>query len=157
MTLCCEFCDKSVHMLWFLQQKCEGVQQPFAYLLSLVSLSWSSKMSNSVQEWKELHLNSSCQNSEVQISAWKWKQFTELLRWLHPPLWTSSPDSWRPSRGWWRRAIGCLTKTCFWWKKSAQPALQVFGGCFEGIQKDFSFWQLLGGAQVISVLTCFTL
>ena len=31
----------------------------------------------------------------------------------------------------------------------AQPALQVFGGWFEGIQ-------LLGGAQAISVLTIFT-
>ena len=37
--------------------------------------------------------------------------------------------------------LGCFTKTCFRWKKLAQPALQVFGGCFEGIQKDFWFWQ----------------
>ena len=36
--------------------------------------------------------------------------------------------------------LGCFTKTCFWWKKLAQPALQVFGGWFEGIQKDFWFW-----------------
>ena len=48
--------------------------------------------------------------------------------------------------------LGCLTKTCFWWKKLTQPALQIFGGCFEGIQKDFWFWQFSGGAQVISVL-----
>ena len=38
-------------------------------------------------------------------------------------------------------------KTCFWWKIMAQPAMQVFGGCFEGIQKDFWFWQVLRGAQ----------
>ena len=29
----------------------------------------------------------------------------------------------------------------------AQPALQVFGGWFEGIQKAFWFWQVLGVAQ----------
>ena len=51
--------------------------------------------------------------------------------------------------------IGCFTNTCFWWKGMAQPALQVFGGCFEVIQKEFWFWQLLVGVQVISVLSFF--
>ena len=37
----------------------------------------------------------------------------------------------------------------------AQPALQVFGGCFEGIPKDFYVDKVIGGAQVISVLTFF--
>ena len=38
-------------------------------------------------------------------------------------------------------ALGCFTKTCFLWKKMAQPALQVFGSWFEGIQKDFWFYK----------------
>ena len=33
----------------------------------------------------------------------------------------------------------------------------VFGGCFEGIQKDLLFWQVLGGAKVILILTFFTI
>ena len=35
--------------------------------------------------------------------------------------------------------LRCFTKTCFLRNKMAQPALQVFGGWFEGIQKDFWF------------------
>ena len=51
--------------------------------------------------------------------------------------------------------LGCLTKTCFWWRKLAQAALQVFGGCFEGIQKEFWFWQLLGVAIAILIFNNF--
>ena len=40
-------------------------------------------------------------------------------------------------------------------KKLAQAALQIFGGCFEGIQKEFWFWQLLGVAIAILILTTF--
>ena len=42
-------------------------------------------------------------------------------------------------------------------KEMAQPALQVFGGWFEGIWKNFWFWQVLGGAQAISGFIIFTL
>ena len=34
-------------------------------------------------------------------------------------------------------------------QKMAQPILQVFGDYFEGIQKNFWFWQVSEGAQVI--------
>ena len=50
-------------------------------------------------------------------------------------------------------SLGCFMKTCFRWQKLAQTALQVFGCCFEGVQryflisfrgctlhKSFSFW-----------------
>ena len=49
-------------------------------------------------------------------------------------VWLSDPESEAMIN---RLALGCPTKTCFSKKKMAQPAPQVFGGCFEGIQKDF--------------------
>ena len=44
-------------------------------------------------------------------------------------------------------AVGCPSKTCFLENKKAQPIPVVFGGWFEGSQKDFWFWQVLWGAQ----------
>ena len=43
----------------------------------------------------------------------------------------------------------------FLWKQFGQPALQVFGGCIEGIQKDFWIWLVLGGSKVISAFDLF--
>ena len=47
----------------------------------------------------------------------------------------------------WNTYIRVSHENMFFKKKMAQPAPQVFGGCFEGIQKDFLFWQVLRGAQ----------
>ena len=41
-------------------------------------------------------------------------------------------------------------------ERMAQTAVQVFGGWFEGNQRDFLFWQVLVGVQDISVLPIFT-
>ena len=38
-------------------------------------------------------------------------------------------------------SLGCFTKKCFLMKKLAQPALQVFGGCFDF---DFEFDKFVG-------------
>ena len=43
-------------------------------------------------------------------------------------------------------ALGCPSKTCFFENQKVQPNPVVFGYWFEGSQKDFWFWQLLGGA-----------
>ena len=44
-------------------------------------------------------------------------------------------------------SLGCPSKTCFFENKKVQPISVVFGGWFEGCQKDFVFEQVLGGAQ----------
>ena len=135
----------------FLQTEQAHFSQP-----SLNSISLKSNYINAVfLIYGELYLSSSAEC--ISHSGWKVGACPSSSQNRTRIILLSQYQPWFWANQAYHCLIGCFAKTFFRWEKLAQPALQVFGGCFEGIQKDFWFWQVLRGAQVISVLTCFTL
>ena len=55
-------------------------------------------------------------------------------------------------------SLWCFTKTYFWWKKLAQLALQLFGGCFTVLVTSplcFLVWFFCFSSSKLFILSCF--